>query len=206
MRIAELSRRSGIPVPTIKYYLREGLLPPGELSSPNQASYGEEHLRRLHLVRALLEVGRLPIAGIKAVLAEIDRPDPDVHAALGHATGAIGGQQRASEEDGEVDDLIARRGWRVEPGASARQSVAEVIAALRRLGADNLLARLDDFAAAAERIGEIDLEVVATHRTPEEMVHSAVIGTILGDALLAGLRRLAQENASAKRYGHKLKR
>lgn len=25
MRIAELSHRTGIPVPTIKYYLREGL-------------------------------------------------------------------------------------------------------------------------------------------------------------------------------------
>ena len=29
MRIAELSNRSGVPVPTIKYYLREGLLPFG---------------------------------------------------------------------------------------------------------------------------------------------------------------------------------
>lgn len=29
MRIGELSRRTGVPVPTIKYYVREGLLPPG---------------------------------------------------------------------------------------------------------------------------------------------------------------------------------
>ena len=41
MRIGELSRATEVPVPTIKYYLREGLLPHGELSSPNQASYGE---------------------------------------------------------------------------------------------------------------------------------------------------------------------
>ena len=37
MRIAELSQTTGVPVPTIKYYLREGLLPAGELTSPNQA-------------------------------------------------------------------------------------------------------------------------------------------------------------------------
>ena len=30
MWIAELSRRTDVPVATIKYYLREGLLPPGE--------------------------------------------------------------------------------------------------------------------------------------------------------------------------------
>ena len=29
MRLAELSERSGVPTATIKYYLREGLLPPG---------------------------------------------------------------------------------------------------------------------------------------------------------------------------------
>lgn len=29
MRISELSRRSGVPMATIKYYRREGLLPEG---------------------------------------------------------------------------------------------------------------------------------------------------------------------------------
>jgi len=205
MRIAELSRRSGIPVPTIKYYLREGLLPPGELSSPNQARYGEEHLRRLQLVRTLLEIGRLPIAGIKEVLNEIDRPDPNVHAAMGRALNAIGPKETDSGVDGEVDELISRHGWRVSPTAPARQAVAEVIAALRRLGAISLLDRLDDLAELAGRIGEIDLETVADQQTPEDMVYTAVIGTIMGDRLLAGLRRLAQESASAERYGNRLK-
>ncbi|WP_346281659.1 MerR family DNA-binding transcriptional regulator, partial [Pseudonocardia sp.] len=34
MRMAELSARTGVPIPTIKFYLREGLLPPGERTSP----------------------------------------------------------------------------------------------------------------------------------------------------------------------------
>jgi DNA-binding transcriptional MerR regulator len=204
MRIAELSRRSGISVPTIKYYLREGLLPPGELSSPNQASYGEEHLRRLQLVRALLEIGRLPIASIKEVLDEIDRPEPNVHAAMGRALKAVGRKEPDSEVDREVDELITRHGWQVSPTAPARHAVAEVISALRRLGATSLLDRLDDLAELSGRIGEIDLETVADQRTPEDMVYTAVIGTIMGDRLLAALRRLAQESASAQRYGHRL--
>ncbi|MYU47619.1 MerR family transcriptional regulator, partial [Streptomyces sp. SID7803] len=52
MRLSELSERSGIATATIKYYLREGLLPPGERLSATQAEYDESHLRRLRLVRA----------------------------------------------------------------------------------------------------------------------------------------------------------
>ena len=44
MRISELSTRSGVPVPTIKYYLREGLVPEGARSSPTQAEYDEPTL------------------------------------------------------------------------------------------------------------------------------------------------------------------
>ena len=46
----------------------------------------------------------------------------------------------------------------------------------------------------------MDLELVSG-REPEAMVYRAVIGTILGDALIAGLRRLAQEDASARTFG-----
>ena len=82
MRMAELSAESGVPVATIKYYLREGLLPPGERTSPNQARYDREHVRRLKLVRALLDVGGLSIARVREVLDGIDEND-DIHEVLG---------------------------------------------------------------------------------------------------------------------------
>jgi DNA-binding transcriptional MerR regulator len=85
MRIAELSRRSGIPVPTIKYYVREGLLPPGELTSPNQAQYDETHVRRLKLIRALVDVGDLSIAATRDVLASIDSPGKTLHETARHS-------------------------------------------------------------------------------------------------------------------------
>jgi DNA-binding transcriptional MerR regulator len=202
MRIAELGRRSGIPVPTIKYYLREGLLPPGELSSPNQADYGEAHLNRLQLVRTLLETGHLAIATIREILTEIGRPQPDVHLALGRVLKAIGPDCIGSDAP-EVDQLMTRQGWdRVGRGATARQGVADVLLALRRLGADEMLARLDDYAAVARRLAELDLEAVTAYAFPEAKVYQTVIGTILGDALIAGLRRLAQEDLSARAHGH----
>ena len=64
MRISELSRRSGVPVATIKYYVREGLLPAGEPTAINQALYDERHLARIELIRALREGADLSIATI----------------------------------------------------------------------------------------------------------------------------------------------
>ncbi|WP_117213243.1 MerR family transcriptional regulator [Allorhizocola rhizosphaerae] len=200
MRIAELSRRSGIPVPTIKYYLREGLLPPGELSSRNQASYDEGHIRRLRLVRALLEIGRLPIATIKSVLSELDTPEPNLHHAMGRALRGSIASEPGPEGDREVETLIERRGWSVSPEAPARRAVADVIAAMHQLGWDSMLAQIDGYAEIADRAARLDMEVLARHSEPDEIVYSAVVGTILGDALIAGLRRLAQENASAQMY------
>ncbi|MBP2049813.1 DNA-binding transcriptional MerR regulator [Streptomyces griseochromogenes] len=72
MRLSELSERAGVSLATIKYYLREGLLPPGERVSATQADYGSGHLRRLLLVRALIQVGRVPVAGAREVLATVD--------------------------------------------------------------------------------------------------------------------------------------
>src|ERR1700682_1693022 len=83
VRIAELSRDSGVPVPTIKYYVREGLLKPGELTSPNQAQYDDSHLRRLRLIRALTEVGRLSVAAVRYLLAAAGAQSTSLHDALG---------------------------------------------------------------------------------------------------------------------------
>ena len=65
MRISELSRHSGVPVSTIKFYIREGLLPSGVRSQRNQASYDEAHLRRLDLIRSLQEAGGLALDTVR---------------------------------------------------------------------------------------------------------------------------------------------
>ncbi|MFF9570982.1 MerR family transcriptional regulator [Streptomyces sp. NPDC014685] len=62
MGLPEPSGKSGVEPATIKYYLREGLLRPGHRVSATQAEYDESHLRRLRLVRALIQVGRPPVA------------------------------------------------------------------------------------------------------------------------------------------------
>ena len=71
MRISELAETTGVPVHTLKYYLREGLLMPGEATSRTRAEYGPEHVERVRLVRALVEHGGVGIAGVHSILGAL---------------------------------------------------------------------------------------------------------------------------------------
>jgi DNA-binding transcriptional MerR regulator len=205
MRIAELSRQSGVPVATIKYYMREGLLPRGELTSPNQADYDKRHVRRLKLIRALVEVGDLSIAETRDVLASIDSPGKTLHEMLGKAQFAVtpSFERNVDEESWasaarKVEELVRSRGWQVQATNPAWQMLARVLATLQELGQDDLAALLDDYADAAEKLAEAEVTCVLSRPDLESVLEGVVIGTTLGDSLLAALRRLAQANVSAR--------
>ncbi|WP_433169832.1 MerR family transcriptional regulator [Kribbella sp. CA-247076] len=207
MRIGELSRATGVPVPTIKYYLREGLLPQGELTSPNQASYGEAHVRRLRLIRALVEIAQVPVAQVKDILESLDSDDVPLHEQIGRAHRALTPRRKPTASDeareaatAQVTDLIARRGWSVEPEAPALATLVETVAAFRTLGQDNLVTFLDAYAEAVERFTELEIDAVSTNPTRDQLAESVVIGTILGETLISSLRLLAQESISANRW------
>ena len=73
LRMRELAEASGVPAPTIKHYLREGLLPEGIKTSRNMAYYPPELVDRIRLIKQLQEERFMPLRAIKAVLDE----DPD---------------------------------------------------------------------------------------------------------------------------------
>ena len=50
MRIGELSRETGVPVETIRYYEKERLLEPPMRLQNNYRSYGDRHLARLRFI------------------------------------------------------------------------------------------------------------------------------------------------------------
>ncbi|HEU4705937.1 MAG TPA: MerR family transcriptional regulator [Solirubrobacterales bacterium] len=71
--MGELAEASGVPAPTIKHYLREGLLPEPVKTSRNMAYYPPEFVDRIRLIKRLQEERFLPLKAIKNVLDE----DPD---------------------------------------------------------------------------------------------------------------------------------
>lgn len=69
LTIEELAEHVGVPVRTVRFYISEGLLP-GPGARGKAATYGNEHLLRLRLVRLLAEQ-RVPLAEIGSRLAPL---------------------------------------------------------------------------------------------------------------------------------------
>jgi DNA-binding transcriptional MerR regulator len=243
MQMSELSRRSGVPIPTIKYYLREGLMLPGTATAATRAEYGEPHLRRLRLIRALLEVGGLPVASIRRIIAALDDETVSLHVLFGTVQYALPPRvsPRAGDADWqaaerEVDALITELGWQVEPDSPARGLLAGALVALGRLEQAPAGLSLRVYAEAVRRLAGLEIDSVrlpagpvgaakpagparpaeagepARAETPEtepaglvlaertDALESVVAGMVLYERVIIALRRLAQEDASVRRF------
>ena len=205
MQMSELSRVSGVPVATVKYYLREGLLAPGIPTSATRATYDDSHVRRLRLIRALADVGHLRLDTIREILDAVDA-GANLHDTVGVAHTALAPRGVASETAyATADRLLRRRRWRVHDGSANREALAVAFDALERVGYDLTDATLDVYADAAVSVAEVDVESVPTDE-PENAVHHVVVGTVLLEPVLLALRRLAQEHLSSRRLGRRLTR
>jgi len=183
----------------VKFYLREGLLAPGSATSATRAVYGQMHVRRLRLVRALVEVGGLRLAAVREVLAALDDPSRSKHDVLGAAHDPLAAQVPAVDQAAldTADAHLARLGWRVHPEAPHRRVLARALAACTAVGHPVDPATIDTYARAALMVAEVDLASVP--RTDRALaMERVVIGTVLHEPLLLALRRLAQAHVSAR--------
>ncbi|MGW3495616.1 MerR family transcriptional regulator [Streptomyces sp. NPDC001020] len=212
MRLAELSERSGVSTATIKYYLRERLLPPGRQVNATTAEYDEEHLRRLRLVRAMIQVGQVPVAKVREVLGHVDDDSLGRTIRLGAAMWALPQVPEPDEDDEyvqaarqEVAALLDRLGWEnaklLATISPAHRSLVVAVAAFRRLGYDWGAEQLAPYAELMHRTAVLDLDNLETHRSEAEQVEFAVLGAVLNEPALQALHRLAQEEESVRRYG-----
>ncbi|MCQ8189439.1 MerR family transcriptional regulator [Streptomyces rugosispiralis] len=211
MRLAELSERSGVPTATIKYYLRERLLPPGERITATQAEYGEEHLRRLRLVRSLIQVGRMPVATAREVLAAAEDESLSQNTRMGAAVWALPHGPEPDEDDPhaerareQVDTVLRRMGWsygqELGDTSPAYRMLVAAVASLDRLGYPHDTEHLLVHARLAGELAVADLDLVETYDTPPEQVEAVVALTVLYEPVLLSLRRLAQTEESGRRF------
>ena len=209
MRLAELSRTTGVPPATIKWYLREGLIRKGEATARNQAQYDESHVRRLRLIRALVDIGGLTTQEARDILAVVDDPNASIDQVVGAAHGALA---RVPESDADpttlaqVAHVLASRGWTVSTGSPARAELAGIVRAMTQLtpGDDHsdqaLVAGLAPYANAIDQLAAAEVEELP-HDVPRDvLVEQVVLGTVLAERLIGSLRRLAQESAFLARY------
>lgn len=202
--MAELSRRSGVSVASIKFYAREGLLPPGAQTATNQAVYEDHHLRRLRLIRALIDVGGLPVATVRNTLATIDDESTSLHDAFGAVMHGIDeipvdppAPDVAAAHD-EVEAWLTRRKWTIQASAPAPHRLAELVATLRRFDFPVEMSDLDGGADTAEATAEFEVQYARSMADRTAAVETMLIGTVVYERVHAEVRRLALEAVSAR--------
>ncbi|KWX23565.1 hypothetical protein AFM11_15010 [Mycolicibacterium wolinskyi] len=206
MRISELAEQSGVTVATIKYYVREGLLPPGSKMGERRAEYGDRHVARLRLLRVLREVGDIPVSDLKQVVDAIDNESLSTHEmngaaydALVRTPGAVNAEMRAL-----ATQVVQEAGWtRVRPESPAIDHLAGLLGVVLDLSA------MFDMNHAATYLGLIDalaayevgrLNTAERIEDRDAVVQQMVIGQVVFGQLLLSLRRIAHEHHSALRF------
>jgi DNA-binding transcriptional MerR regulator len=171
MRISELASQTGVPIATIKFYLREKLMPEGIRTSATQAQYDESHVARLRLIRALLCPAGLSVAAAQQVILAIEEPPESLYELLGIAAAAVAGPN----VDAALQALEAA-GFELPEGA------------------------LDVYLDHMRQIAQFEIDNLPTD-SPTAAVRYVVLGTVLIEPLILALRRQAEQEASARRFG-----
>lgn len=70
-KISELSEISSVPIPTIRFYLKEGLLPPALKATQTSAYYTDEHLNRLIFIKKKKDEEQISLNLIKEELDKL---------------------------------------------------------------------------------------------------------------------------------------
>lgn len=217
MRLAELSQRAEVPRSTIKFYIREGLLAPGAVHARNQASYGNQHVERLELIRALREVAGLPLEAVARVTAQLDRGwkgDP-----IGEAMRALylppnHSNAHASKAELErltleVSEFLAALPWTTDH--DLRHNAAEIAATIllvrRYLYPSFAVADLAKYAEIAWLLSEAEFSLapegpgVPIQARGDDIAaptRRAILGTVLFERIFASLRRCANTMRSVR--------
>jgi DNA-binding transcriptional MerR regulator len=208
VRISELADTTGFPVATIKYYLREGLLPVADKRAERLADYDERHVSRLHLIKLLREVGNVPIGGLKRLVRASERTDVSIHDLFSAAAEALAptpppaGQLRPVTR-AIADQIIAAAGWtHVRPDSPDRENLAatlELIASYDTHPRDP--EEIEPYVRFADQIAKYEIGHLDDAKDRIGLLEEMVVGQVVFGEVLATLRRLAEEHHSLERFG-----
>jgi DNA-binding transcriptional MerR regulator len=201
--VSELAARADVPVATVKYYLREGLLNPGVATSPRRAEYDGSHLRRLRILRLLREIGGVPVSNLRRVVDALDDEALPVHDVMTLTADVItagpepGVQDPASREI--VDQVLAGVGWdSIRPESLDRRRLASLVTLLNApgpLGAS--VEVLGYYAGLADELARTEIGMVDDSRDRADLLEDMVTGSVVYGQVFSLLRQLGHEHHHA---------
>lgn len=206
--MSELSETTGVPVATIKYYLREGLLPDGERITPRLTEYDDRHVRQLRLLRVLREVGHVPVERLRSLITAAGSAEGSVHELFAQASDALSPALPEPDEIAVaarqvVDDLVSQAGWtHIRADSPERDRLAATLTTVVRHGTHGGdPAELRPYVEAADRIAKYEIGHLDDSKDRQGLLEEMVVGRVTFGEVLASLRRLAEEHHSFERFG-----
>lgn len=204
MRIGELSKLSGVPVPTIKYYIREGLVDPGERTDFNQTRYELSHVERLKLIKLLTGYGRLTLAEVGKLFQRIHGSETkeETLGALG-VGGNVDRDQALSEDDAQWANKMLDR-FTVEDKYMQRtrgagKNMRSILEQFPQEYRGQVEGFIDEYAEIAKKIAKLDLELGKTlikdDTTYERHVIISIATVMLRSELVEAMVAIEHERA-----------
>ncbi len=211
--MSELARQSGVPAPTIKHYIREGLLPSAELrTSKNMAYYDPRLIPRIRAIKEAQRSRFLPLSVIREALddAALDAPLDEALIAIEHSLKEKEGKEKRTrrqlieagmpEEEldffvslGAITPVRGPRGEDVFAGDDLQ--LLQTLGAARRAGISPLMlphTTIGPYVSAIRNLVRIELEMFRKGVVPQagENLQAIVpIATALSERLVVLLRR-----------------
>lgn len=200
VQLKELSRRSGISSASIKFYLREDLLPAGESRHPTLAEYADSHLVRLELITALRNVVGLSISQIKTLVGAIDDPEVDFLDLLGRTQSLVLGYDLSETREHPLTSaLINGRDW-PDVASDARNGLNAHLARMEALGITVSRDIAECYAEAVDRVAQQDVGFVTEGGSRDRAVLTVAVGVHQYSKLLVRMLALAQTSVSIRKY------
>lgn len=206
MLVSELAERADVPLATVKYYLREGLLPVGETTGPRRAEYGEDHLRRLRVLRMLREIGGVPVTSLRQVAEALDDETLPVHDVMTLVADVITAGPTIAADPSSleiVDDVLAAIGWDgVRAESMDRLRLAALVSLLNGPGPLGVSVQvLTFYAGMADQLARAEVALVDDTAERSELLEQMVTGSVVYGHVFELLRLLGHEHHHAQVTG-----
>jgi DNA-binding transcriptional MerR regulator len=213
VKMSVFAERSGVPVPTIKHYLREGLLPDPTRTSRNMAYYDAALIPRVRAIKRLQRTLFLPLRVIRQVLDRLGDgevpADIAVEATVARVLGDLAPRESLSrrqllaggvtEEELQLFESIGIVTPEIVDGEPVFRgddvSLLRVLGQARRAGLTAQMLpteMLRDYVEAVQRLIRLELELFRAGVVPaagDDLAKLTEAATTLSERLVVLLRR-----------------
>lgn len=207
MQLKELSERTGVSPASIKFYLREGLLPAGQSVHATRAEYSPQHVTRLELIQTLRRVVGLNIAQIRNLLKLADGGVPRLEL-LAAVQRTVLQLDEVGTDDGDLrtqggDAVVRFRNW-PDVQSDARKALDAHLKRMDSLGVPVADEVLDAYSQALDNIAHFDITASTAPDDVNQLILTAAVGMHLHGQLVLKLLALAQASHAIRKYQHDL--